>query len=92
MALEYEIKDSENSFRLNLNSYTLVEVMYSAERCTTPMPKERAEELINKIKNLFELEFPVETLNEEEYEPSEFGKFLESLCDVSSLPVIEAMI
>ena len=79
MALEYEIKDTENSFRLGIGSYVLAEVMYKSDKCTTPMSKDDAEKLIKHIKNHFELMYPVETLDEEEYEPSDFYKFLESL-------------
>ena len=79
MALKYEIKDTENSFRLGIGSYVLAEVMYKADRCTTPMSREEAEKLIETIKTRFELQFPVESLDEKEYEPSDFYKFLESL-------------
>lgn len=79
MALEYEIKDTENSFRLSIGSYVLAEVMYKADKCATPMSREDAEKLIETIKNHFELQFPVESLDAEEYEPSNFYKFLESL-------------
>lgn len=84
MDLKYEINDTENSFRLCIGSYTLAEVMYKADRCTTPMSKEEAEKLIETIKNHFELQFPVESLDAEEYEPSDFYKFLESLEDDDS--------
>lgn len=79
MVLKYEIKDTGNSFRLGISSYTLVEVMYSTERCTTPMEKDGAEKLIGRIKGAFEFDYPVETLNEEDYEPSEFYKMMESV-------------
>lgn len=79
MALKYEIKDTENSFRVCIGSYVIAEVMYKADRCTTPMSREEAEKLIETIKNHFELQFPVESLDAEEYEPSDFYKFLESL-------------
>lgn len=77
--LEYEIKDSENSYRLCIGSYVLAEVMYKADRCTSPVSKEEAERLINRIKTHFELHYPIELLDEKEYEPSDFYKFLESL-------------
>ncbi len=79
MALKYEINDTENSFKLCIGSYVLAEVMYKADRCTTPMSREEAEKLIENIKNHFELQFPVESLDAKEYEPSDFHKFLESL-------------
>lgn len=79
MSFKYEINDTENSFKLCIGSYVLAEVMYKADRCTTPMSREEAEKLIENIKNHFELQFPVESLDAEEYEPSDFHKFLESL-------------
>lgn len=81
MDLKYEINDTENSFKLCIGSYVVAEVMYKAERCTTPMSREEVEKLIENIKTRFELQFPVESLDEKEYEPSDFHKFLESLED-----------
>lgn len=85
MALKYEIKDTENSFRLNINSYTLIEVMYKTERCTTPVEKEEAKSLIDGFKDRMEFLHPIQGLDEKEYEPSDFIKFLEDLSDDDSM-------
>ena len=80
--MEYTIKESDDgSFNLLVNNYTLVKLFYKGERVRSPITRERAEELINTIKCMVETEYPIDTLDEEDYQPSEFHKMLDELVE-----------
>ena len=80
-AFEYKIKDTDHSFRVGIGAFSIMEIFYKHERCSTPVTKEKAEELANTFKAMVESAYPIDTLNKEDFEPSGFAKMLESLME-----------
>lgn len=73
------VHDEDGFFNLMVGHYTIVKIFYKSDRVASPISKEKAEEFINTFKCMVESEYPSDSLNEDDYKPSLFDKFLESL-------------
>ena len=79
--LEYTVEHNENGkFGVCVNNYSIFEVYYSTDNCSSPISKEKAEEWANTFKCMVETEYPASELNEEDYESS-ISKMMKSLGD-----------
>lgn len=88
---EYDIKDTDHSFRVGLGHFSLAEIYYKHPRCETPVTKEKAEELANSLKAMIETQYPIEALNAEDYEPSESFKMFEEMMEDDDCPTLLKM-
>ena len=85
-AFQYKIEDSDHSYRVTLGNFGLVEIFYEHERCSTPVTKEKAEEIANTVKAMIESQYPIDSLNAEDYEPSDFAKMMEEMMEDDEVP------
>lgn len=78
--VEYRVRDNDDgAIHVLLNNFTLVKVYYESERVRTPVSREKAYELANTIKCMVKSEYPTSEIDEDDYQPSGFSKFLESI-------------
>ena len=77
--VEYTIKDSGDSIRVNVMGYTIAEFYYKTQHTQSPLNSLEAEELANKTLKKLEKLHPSDSIDESDYEPSELSKFLDSM-------------
>ena len=68
MSFEYDVEEvREGHLTVHINGFSVVDVCYNAEKCTSPLNKEEAEKLANELKIRLESSHPIDTLDEDEY-------------------------
>lgn len=84
--MEYEVVyEEEGAWNLQVNGFGIAKIYFEAERCSSPLSSEEAKEILETVKCLVESKHPASELKEEDYEPSDFGKFLKALGEYMEL-------